>query len=462
MGCEVVTKKRQGIINPISDCQPAGGQFAAIGMKDCIPLVHGGQGCVMFVRLLFAQHFKENFDIASSSLHEDSAVFGGKQRIHDGVMTLARRYPNLRILPIITTCSSEVIGDDIEGNINICNKMLKEEFPDRQIYLVPVHTPSFRSSQVGGYAECLKSVVKTIAKEKVAPTGKLNVFPGWINPGDQAELQHYFYAMGVDATFLFDIADFDSPIMPDKSIHTHGRTTVEDIQNSSGAVGSLALARYESFAAADHLAQTFEVPAHKLDTPYGIANTDIMLRKISEITGKPIPESLVRERGKAIDALQDLTHMFFADKRIAIFGHPDLVFGLAEFCVELEMKPALLLIGDDSTRYKRDPRLLAIKEKADWDMEVVCNADFWELEKRLKQPDYKIDMILGHSKGRYVAIDANVPMVRVGFPSFDRAGLYRHPIIGYRGAVELAESMANTLFSHMEYTKDREWILNVW
>ena len=76
---KVTSKKRAGIINPMYDCQPAGAQYAGIGIKDCIPLVHGGQGCTMFVRLLFAQHFKENFDIASSSLHEESAGFRRQQ-----------------------------------------------------------------------------------------------------------------------------------------------------------------------------------------------------------------------------------------------------------------------------------------------------------------------------------------------------------------------------------------------
>ena len=117
MGCEITSKQRAGIINPMYDCQPAGAQYAGIGVKDCIPLVHGGQGCTMFVRLLFAQHFKENFDIASTSLHEDSAVFGGHKRVEEGVLTLVRRYPNLRLIPILTTCSSEVIGDDVEGTI---------------------------------------------------------------------------------------------------------------------------------------------------------------------------------------------------------------------------------------------------------------------------------------------------------------------------------------------------------
>ena len=184
----------------------------------------------MFVRLLFAQHFKENFDIASTSLHEDSAVFGGHKRIEEGVMTLARRYPNLRVIPVITTCSTEVIGDDVEGSIVNCNKALKAEFPDRKIHVVPVHTPSFKSSQIGGYSECMLSIIKTIATAKAAPNGKLNVFPGWINPGRPDAAQALPARDGRRRDVLHGYRGFRLPMLPDKSIHTHGRTTVEDIQ----------------------------------------------------------------------------------------------------------------------------------------------------------------------------------------------------------------------------------------
>ena len=259
-GVSVTSKSRAGVINPMFDCQPAGAQYAGIGVKDCIPLVHGGQGCSMFVRLLFAQHYKENFYIASTSLHEELAVFGGTGRVEQGVEVLARRYPELRVIPIITTCSTEVIGDDIEGTINVCNKKLKGIFPERTIHLVPVHTPSFKGSHVSGYDVAIHSMVKTIAKEKVAPNGKLNIFQGWINPGDLAELKHYTTEMGVDATFLMDTENFDTPMMPDKEVVDHGKTTVEDIESTTGAVGSLALARYEGASAAKYLEDTFEVP----------------------------------------------------------------------------------------------------------------------------------------------------------------------------------------------------------
>lgn len=456
-------RERGGVINPMYDCQPAGAQFAGIGIKDSIPLVHGGQGCSMFVRLLFAQHFKENFDIASTSLHEDSAVFGGKKRIEEGVMVLARRYPDVRVIPLITTCSTEVIGDDIEGTLKVCQNALKEEFPDREIHLVPVHTPSFKGSQVTGYAECVKAVFKTIATQKGTPTEKFNVFPGWVNPGDVTLLKDYLKQMGVEGHVFMDIEQFDSPMMPDKSIRTQGRTTVEDIQDSANAQGSLSLARYEGASTAKYLADTFDVPMHAINTPYGIKNTDDMLRKISEITGKEIPESLVIERGIALDALADLAHMFFANKKVAIYGHPDLVLGLAEFCLEVELEPVLLLIGDDQgSKYKKDPRIKALKDRVHFDMEVIHNADLWELEKRITKEELKVDLIMGHSKGRYIAIYNNIPMVRVGFPTFDRAGLYRKPTMGYRGAMELGEAIANALFVHMEYNKDKEWILNTW
>jgi len=454
-------KERSGTINPMLDCQPAGAQFAGIGIKDCIPLVHGGQGCSMFVRLLFAQHFKENFDIASTSLHEESAVFGGAKRLETGVMVLAKRYPHLRIIPIITTCSTEVIGDDIEGTINLCNTALEQELPDRKIHLVPIHTPSFKGSHVSGYDAAMTALIKTLAKPGEA-TGKLNLFPGWVNPGDVMLLKSYLTQMGVDGTVFMDTEDFDSPMLPDKSIHAHGRTTVEDLQNSASAVGSIALARYEGAAAAKYLEDQFNVPHILTPSPYGIRNTDLLLQGISELTNRPIPETLVKERGIALDAMTDLAHMFFANKKVAIYGHADMVLGLAQFCMEVELEPVLLLIGDDNSRYKKDPRIKELKEKATFDMEIILNADLWELERRIKDKDVELDLIMGHSKGRYIALDANIPMVRVGFPTFDRSGLYRKPTVGYRGAMELAETIANTLFAHMEYTKNREWILNTW
>ncbi|AKB29641.1 Nitrogenase (iron-iron) beta chain [Methanosarcina siciliae T4/M] len=462
MSCELKERERPGIINPIFTCQPCGAQYASIGIKDCIAIVHGGQGCVMFVRMLLAQHFKDSFEIASSSLHEDGAVFGALNRVEEAVDVLLMRYPHVKVIPIITTCSTEVIGDDIDGLIRKLNKkLLTEKYADREVHLIPIHTPSFKGSMVTGYDVAVHDIVMEFAK-KDKPNGKINLITGWVNPGDVTALKHLLSVMDIDATVLFEIESFDSPLMPDKSGVAHGSTTIEDLTGTANATGTIALNRYEGAKAAKYLESEFDVPAIIGPTPIGIRNTDTFLQNLKKMTGKPIPESLVRERGIAIDAITDLTHMFFADKKVAIYGNPDLVIGLAEFCLDMEMKPMVLLLGDDNKTYPDDPRIKELQEKVDFDMEIIMNADMWELERRIKDKEVELDLIMGHSKGRWTAIDNNIPMVRVGFPTFDRAGMYRHPVVGYEGAIWLAEQMANTLFTDMEYKKDREWILNVW
>jgi nitrogenase molybdenum-iron protein beta chain len=462
MHCEVKNKERAGVINPILTCQPCGAQYASIGIKECIGIVHGGQGCVMFVRLLFSQHFKESFEIASSSLHEDGAVFGATHRVEEAVDVLLMRYPHVKVIPIISTCSTEVIGDDIDGVVlKLNNGLLKEKYAGREVHLIPIHSPSFKGSMVSGYDVAVKDIVSYFAK-KDQPNGKINLLTGWVNPGDVTALKHLLAEMQVEATVLFEIESFDSPLMPDGNAVSYGNTTVEDLTGTANALGTIALNRYEGGQAAKYLENEFDIPTIIGPTPIGIRNTDIFLQNVKKMTGKQIPESLVRERGIAIDALTDLTHMFFADKKVAIYGNADLVIGLAEFCLDLEMKPMLLLLGDDNTSYPNDPRIKALQENVAFDMEVIMNADLWELENRIKNEGLELDLILGHSKGRFISIDYNIPMVRVGFPTYDRAGLHRHPVVGYTGATWLAEEMANTLFTDMEYKKNKEWVLNVW
>lgn len=462
MSCEVKERERVGIINPIFTCQPCGAQYASIGIKDCIGIVHGGQGCVMFVRLLFSQHFKESFELASSSVHEEGAVFGACRRVEEGIDVLLMRYPHVKVIPIISTCSTEVIGDDIDGVVRKLNEgLLPEKYPGREVHLIPIHTPSFVGSMVSGYDIAVRDFVSYFAK-KDTPNGKLNLITGWVNPGDVTELKSLMAEMGVDTTVLFEIEAFDSPLMPEGNHVSHGNTTIEDLRSTANAVGTIALNRYEGGKAAEFLESEFEVPAIIGPTPIGIRNTDTFLQNVKKMTGKPIPESLVRKRGIAIDAITDLVHMFLADKRVAIYGNPDLVIGLAEFCLDLEMKPVVLLLGDDNSNYVNDPRIKALQERVSHKMEVITNADFWELENRIKNEGLELDLILGHSKGRFISIDYNIPMLRVGFPTYDRAGMYRYPVVGYTGAMWLAEQMANTLFTDMEHKHVREWSLNVW
>jgi len=73
-----------------------------------------------------------------------------------------------------------------------------------------------------------------------------------------------------------------------------------------------------------------------------------------------------------------------------------LVFGLAQFCLEVELEPVLLLIGDDQgSKYKKDPRIAELQNSVHFNIEIVHNTDLWELERRIKNKDVNIDIIMG-------------------------------------------------------------------
>ncbi|MGD9825861.1 nitrogenase component 1, partial [Desulfobacter sp.] len=209
MSCELKEKTRTGVINPIFTCQPCGAQFASIGIKDAIGIVHGGQGCVMFVRMLISQHFKESFELASSSVHEEGAVFGATRRVEEAVDVLLMRYPDVRVIPIISTCSTEVIGDDIDGVCNTLNEgLLPEKYADRDIHLIPIHTPSFVGSMITGYDLAVRDFVRHFAKKGEA-NNKINLITGWVNPADVTAMKDLLAQMQVDATVLVEIDEFD-------------------------------------------------------------------------------------------------------------------------------------------------------------------------------------------------------------------------------------------------------------
>ncbi len=95
-------------------------------------------------------------------------------------------------------------------------------------------------------------------------------------------------------------------------------------------------------------------------------------------------------------------------------------------------------------------------------MQIIINADLWELENRIKNKEVGLDLILDHSKGRWTAIDNNIPIDTRRFSHLRPCGTVPPSGRLICGAMWLAEQMANTLFTDMEYKRNKEWLLNVW
>lgn len=184
-----------------------------------------------------------------------------------------------------------------------------------------------------------------------------------------------------------------------------------------------------------------------LHTPLGVAATDRLLETIGEMSGRPVPEALLQERARVVDALAD-SHNYLHGKRVAMAGDPDLLLGLIGFCLELGMEPVHIVCSNGDAEFAQEAGLLLSSSPYGAEGKVHIGRDLWHLRSLLfNEP---VDLAIGSSHLKYAAKEAGVPLLRVGFPIFDRHHLQRYPIIGYQGALNLLTLFVNTVLERLD------------
>lgn len=436
----VIRQERAVAINPVRSCAPIGAMLSTFGIHGAITINHGSQGCATYPRHQMARHFREPIEVATTSLTEKTTVYGGKENLLAALKNIWERF-HPTMITVCSTCLSETIGDDIPAII--------EEFqgnnPDIDIPILSVKTPSYIGTHITGFDLFLKEVALRIpAKSRKGDTnGKVNIIPGWVNPGDLRELKHILREMDVQGLFLTDYADtLDGGYYNPRPHFPRGGTTIEELRDSSRSLASIALQKHVGGEAANVYKKRHNVPAHILPMPIGLANTDKFLDTLTQITGKEISEELQSERARLLDAIVD-THMFNTGLKVAIYGDPDLVHGLVRLTAEMGMIPRFVLTATESKTWGED--MLALSEELGVEMDILYRSDLHEIHKRIKEEP--VDVIIGHSKGKFLSDAAKVPLIRVGFPIEDRFGYHRRAIVGYRGAMYLVDEITNAVLS---------------
>ncbi len=436
----VMKQERAVAINPTRSCAPIGAMLSAFGVHGALTINHGSQGCASYPRHQMARHFREPIEVATTSLTEKTTVYGGKENLIAALRNVWDRF-HPTMITVCSTCLSETIGDDIPAII----EEFQDNNPEVEIPIISVKTPSYVGTHITGFDLFLKEVAMRlpVKSRKGDTNGKVNVIPGWVNPGDIRELKHLLREMDVQPLFLTDYADtLDGGYYNPRPHFPQGGTTVEELRDSSRSLASIALQKHIGGEAAKVYKKRHNVPAHILPMPIGLANTDTFLATLTEITGKEVPLELQRERARLLDAIVD-THMFNTGLKVAIFGDPDLVHGLARFVTEMGMIPRFVLTAADSKAWGDD--MLALSEELGVEMDIMYKTDLHELHKRMKAEP--VSVVIGHSKGKFLTDDEKVPLIRVGFPIEDRFGYHRRAVVGYRGGMYLVDEITNTILT---------------
>lgn len=441
----VINRTRSVAINPPKMCQPIGGIWATLGVHGSVPIVHGSQGCSTYPRNLLSRHFREPIEVAITSLHEKATIFGGAANLKEALANIiVRQHPEL--ITVVTTCLSETTGDDIHGIVKAFKA--ESEFYDPGTKIVTVNTPSYVGTHVFGYDNTIKAMVTQLG-QKTVPNGKINIIPGMINPGDVLEIKHILSEMGVPAIYLTDISEtLNAPLRLPKPEFPQGGTTVAEIADSVNSLGTIALCKAEGQGAANYLKETFGMPAYLGELPIGIEATEAFIGNVSKLTGKVMPQSLLDERDLLVDAMVDSSQITFGVK-VAIFGDPDVVVGLTRFVYELGMQPVHVMTTLESPQFATDMQTLATEYGTDEAKQnIIVGGDLYELQQKVKETS--VDLLIGDYKGKYLSKEEGIPLVRVGFPQADRFGYQRKSMVGFRGSLQLLDTLVNTVMDQRD------------
>jgi nitrogenase molybdenum-iron protein beta chain len=347
------------------------------------------------------------------------------------------------VVAVHTTCLSEVIGDDL-------GQIIKKAATDGRIpkgkRVIHTNTPSFKGSHVTGFSNMTQSMVQYFSENSGKRQGRINVIPGFIEPSDMAEIKRIMSLMGIKGILFPDTSDVvNGPLDGRFHMFPKGGATVGDITAAGDSLFTAALGRTASLSAAKLLDTQCGVPFENLELPIGIQATDAFVDCLRKTAGVSVPESLMVERGQLVDVLTDM-HQYFYGKTVALAGDPDQLISMVQFLTDMDMKILYVVTGTPAgAKFEERIRALAGSETI---VKSGLGADLYAFHQLIK--GRKPDLLFGNTYVKYIARDEDIPLIRTGFPIYDRVGHQYFPVVGYRGGLRLMEKILNALLDRQD------------
>jgi nitrogenase molybdenum-iron protein NifN len=395
-----------------------------------------------------------------------STVMNADENVIEGLRAVCEKSkPALIGLP--TTGLSETQGTDIKRLV----KDFYAAHPEfAHIPVVPVNTPDFTGCLESGYALAVKSVLEVLLpRTQPIPTltlplkgreqpllplqgegrdggglhvGKrkkqVNVLAGsFLTPGDIEHVKELIEAFGLRPLVLPDIADsLDGHLTEmESSPLTVGGTPVNDIASMGESIATLVLGN-SLFDAADFLKQQTGVPDYRFDCLMGLDAVDSFVAALAEISGKPVPSMIERQRAQLQDAMVD-SHFMLGFARVAIAADPDLLYGFSRLVSEMGCEVVAAV----------SPARANILQNVSAAQVGIGDLEDLEIAAR----NNGAQLVISNSHAVESARRLGVPLLRAGFPQYDLIGGYQRLWVGYRGTRQTLFDLANLLVEHGQH-----------
>jgi len=149
------------------------------------------------------------------------------------------------------------------------------------------------------------------------------------------------------------------------------------------------------------------------------------------------------------------SHAWLHGKKFGLWGDADFVLGMTKFLLEIGAEPTHILCSHANKRWKKEVEKLLATSPYGAHSTVHTGADLWHMRSLVftNKPDFMI----GNSYGKFIQRDTlhkgkefEVPLIRIGFPIFDRHHMHRDTTLGYEGAIYMLKTLVNAILERLD------------
>jgi len=128
---------------------------------------------------------------------------------------------------------------------------------------------------------------------------------------------------------------------------------------------------------------------------------------------------------------------------------------MSKFLMELGAEPIHVLCNHANKRWKKAMQEVLAASPYGQNSEVHTSKDLWHFRSLMftNKPDFMI----GNSYGKFIQRDTlykgkefEVPLIRIGFPIFDRHHMHRDTTMGYEGAMYILKTLVNAVLERLD------------
>lgn len=408
------------------------------GITKALPILHSGPGCADKLQGNHggSGHFAPRV-FPCTNLNEKDVIFGGNERLKETIEN-ALKVINADMYVVLSSCSSEIIGDDMEEVVR--------SFKTAEKPVIFASTAGFKGNNFLGHEWVIQAIIEQYLKPTVQKTkGLVNIWasipqhdPYWY--GNLFELENLITQLGLTPNTIFGY---------DRGI--------KNIDKIPEAEFNLLVSPWVGLNNVKLLQEKFGTPYLHLPTlPIGASESSKFLRAVGDFAG------LAKENIEAVITENEKKYYYFIErfadvfletrvmsKRFVVVADAQYSLAITKFLVnDLGLFPAKQYITDGTPEEYRQQISAEFKNLNDGiEAEVAFLSDGYIIHNEIRDTHFSgYPLIIGSGWEKKVAQQTQAHYLSVSWPVNERL-IINSSYVGYGGGLKLLEDIYSVVLT---------------